>query len=1432
MKKTTILTCALLCTITLQAQYLRNGQIDYGTTGSDFRISAWNEGEKWSEDDNFFISRIKPKARFTNQATQINQSLIPWWDWDYEAEYNSANDYSCYSKKIVNWIPYGFSYTYDAKSPFEIMPNGIFNSEVFTMWQYISTWGTWSEKFMRMPGNFADVAHKNGVAVVTQSTTAYAADMTTNGWGEAYIDLGGTEENRKKVLAWLDYYGIDGIGYNSEFSGGYNAMGIKEIVDLNQAISQHFDSIYTGEMRSFSAENIWYDGERETGGPAFDNGVNENTDIFFGSASDKKSSFFLNYNWNANFNNNNNEYLPPSIKYAVELGRNPFDIYASVNLQGKEPKLTGRGGTNGRWQYIDEKAVSIGIWSGHDSNAFWEDRNANGSSPMAVQRTYQKLLEHWFTNSYYNPIYAIDPQLVVNESLDNALSSQFFGMSKFVAAQSTLSWDLSSEAFVSYFNVGNGCFFNYNGKRQHNAEWYNIGIQDYLPTWRWWWSREPLGRTTEDIPTGLEASFDWNDAWFGGSSLRIAGSESAQSILHLFKTQFGIEKGDVVTVRYKINKGTTDCSLLLGTGSDCATWSNAQQYIVASTQNQATGTWVTKEFIIENNDQLSAIALQLSNAQDIDMNIGEIAIRRGTYKAPDRPTITAAEILLCHMNGIDAKVIFDMNSASGNNIGQYNIDHNASFYNIYARISYGEGDNIEQQTTHMGATTSWAALFFAAPIDILKASAQTATLSIGVAAVGVDMATQSDIVWSEELPIILSGENCNYQYNDDVSISSTYIIPNETFTVGYKDALHPTASEWRIVGPYNNPDIATTDTIVAATNATHFAATVNADATKVELQSLPYGFYDLIVVDNNGHERLLPSFIQIYGKESIKKPALKKLVALDTDGNLDAISEVSAETASEFIMEDYNNEFYMVEADGTEYDLKTESKTLPGAGIKTQPSKAVRLHYTVNKDAVGSTSKGISLNHNALGIIAKEVGIEPIKETTTDGSGYDYIKYDYSEVAFSLSFWIKVTDINHATWLLNIRNPEEDSWPNRVWGWAWSDVDEDGYLLNTAIRSGQGDNYVYNYVTDSGNRLFKFEEGLWYHIAYVFTEEKWVETSFYEQLRSSDNQFTLYINGKPLVPASVSEPTQKGWADFDNNATIGLGGIAGKGRYAGFDAVIDNFRIYNKALTADEVAMAMQSTPTPNDVDGLTGYWDFENNFNSGYDNAITKYPDAKLLTHYYPADPADEAFQSKVIVEAVETIGYHNLKDEKAYNIDITPTIDIDGIEIALASGNEPHEYTEVAGDSNATSPNDNDDILYYADLTFPDPGVGVYKIYTVALNIDNELGKDKKEYRYIYVVNIDGKIQSGIVDTEIEQPVIDIYPNPFTDSMSVRLAQSGTYTIKIVDLNGAHIASYKVCANAGEDITLNPHIDSGVYIALVCKGDEILCAKQIVKK
>lgn len=136
-------------------------------------------------------------------------------------------------------------------------------------------------------------------------------------------------------------------------------------------------------------------------------------------------------------------------------------------------------------------------------------------------------------------------------------------MSTFMTARSALSWNLSEEPFITYFNLGNGNYFNLEGKRQNPNPWYNIGMQDYLPTWRWWFADKLLGNTAADVPaTGLDANFTWDDAWFGGSSVRISGT-TADEYLHLFKTQYTLQNGDKVTFRYKLAAGSADISLLL-----------------------------------------------------------------------------------------------------------------------------------------------------------------------------------------------------------------------------------------------------------------------------------------------------------------------------------------------------------------------------------------------------------------------------------------------------------------------------------------------------------------------------------------------------------------------------------------------------------------------------------------------------------------------------------------------------------------------------------------------------------------------------------------------------------------------------------------------------------------------------------------------------
>ena len=1387
---------SLGASVTASSQYLKPGQIDQSPSGTEFRIADWQKGTALSDDDNFFISRVKPKARFVNSATQINTKLIPWWEWDTNSVYSSHKDYSHYSKKVLNWFPYGFSYSYSTKSPFEILPNGLFNSEVFSMWQYISTWGAWSDRFMRLPGNFADVAHKNGVAVATQSTPAFGADMASNGWGDLYIEFGSTEENRNKVIEYLDYYGIDGIGYNSEYAGGYNAHGIPEVVELNKAITQHFERKYTGDMKSFSAEIIWYDGETLTAGPTFDNGVTPETEIFFGDADNKTASYFLNYNWNANFNNGNVEYLPASIEYTANtLKRNPFDVYATFDLQGGYPVLTGNGEQNGRWQYLNEKAVSIGMWSGHDSNTFWEHRFSYGSQPIEVQHTYQRLLERWYTNSRFNPVHALDASLEINENIDNSLDTEFFGLSKMVAAQSTLCWNLSEEPFYSAFNLGNGQYFNWQGIRQHSKEWTNIGIQDYLPTWRWWWAASPLGREFSSAPVGLRAEFDWNDAWMGGSSLRIRGSESQSAVLHLFKTRFDLQSGDIVTVRYKLAKGSADMALKLGYGEDCSQWTSAQDHIVLSADQAATPEWIEKNFTISEANQLALIALQFDNASDLDINIGEISIRRAEYAAPDSPTVTSATLLAAHKDGLDAKVIFDLNLAESNRQGHYNIDHNVSLYKIYARIQYAD----TEETTLMGATTSWAALFFSAPYDPVKAKAEGATLSVGVSAMSLDMRSESAIAWSEPMTIDFEGEA--YIINDDIEVSDSFITDAEQFVIGYKDPLHAPAEGWKLIGPYNNTSFEAP--IELSIDGCHsFEASADIDAQTVSIDALPYGIYDIEAYDTNGNVRHLHSAIHIYSDVEVAEPVISSFLPIDTDGDDDAISEVTEEMTT--VALDDNAEYLIVNNDGTQSDLKSIHTTLPGTGIKLRPTDTLTMQYTAESGAIGAVSRGVNLRGYSLGIPAGKAGVQADIETIEDGEGWEKVTVDESDLKFSVAFWVKFTDLSDPTWLLNIRNPK-DAWPYSDWGWLWGSISDDGYLNNITIRSHHDNTFVYDFTDENGKGKVKFEENAWYHVAYVFDEYKTTESSYYGIITDSERNFSLYINGQLITPKSITEPKDKAWKDFDSNAIIAIGGTAGVGSFAGYDAVVDNLQFYNVALDADAIASTMGDIDVANPPAGMTALWDFEGD--DIYRNALSTYPDA-VLTHTYSthSTSADE----------ISTVGYPALRGSKARQTTLVPTLTVADAYTTIS---------DIIVDEQGVAHGS-------AEIHFPSLENGVYRIYAPQLILDNSIGSDKEEYSYIYVVNIDGKIHSGIVGVTTDDVAFDVYPNPFCRVLNVAIEKGGEYTLQLVNLDGKLLSS-TTCDVADKGVlSLDADVDEGVCIAILLKDKRVVGTKKLIKE
>lgn len=937
-RKTLTLAAGLVLSVmSANAQQMREGYVEAGkNTGSEnfhTLIQGWTPGSQVTADDNFYISRVKPRARFRNEATQVRLDL------------NAKND-----KKLIAWIPVN-------NSDFNALPNGVFDSEVFSMWSYVTHWGNWTSPLGRIPAAFLDVAHKNGVGVSGVASIPNASLSAS--WAACLKGLASLDVD--KTSKFLQYYGIDGLGYNSEFYGGgpyvkgvrtFHAALVKKMLQVNPIF-----------------ENFWYDGTNDYGQVSFDGGLGNHNKETFGDSKNVRTSLFFNYNWNRG-------QLAPSVEFAEKLGRDPLDLYCGVNMQGGQP-----GGTS--WPLLVDQRVSIGLWGAHSQNMFWESRSELGSSDDKKQFAYLRRTECYFGGGNRNPV--ITPS-VKSMHQHTAYNPQWHGMAAFMTARSPLSWDLAEEPFITYFNLGNGKFFNLNGERKVSSPWYNVGMQDYLPTWHFWFADKLLGRTAADVPaTGLDAQFVWDDAYFGGSTLKISGT-TANEYLHLFKTKYALKKGDVITVRYKLNEGATDLDLVLSAeGSE----STGVAYNLCKADRVAdVNEWVKQTFTVGSDfdgKTLALVALNFKNAKNAEVLLGEFSIVRGNYATPAAPVIDAANTKMLYNSkaGMDAKIIFNMpnNKAAGEPC--YNLDVKTSHFRLYAQE---EG----KEPMLMGTTTSWAGLYYSIPTT--KANAK---VRLGVSAVALDHKTESEIAWSGYMA------PATYVYNDDIQSSKTTIKPNEEFTLGYIDPEHP-AAKWEIVK----------DGKVVKSGDGNSWTTSLADL----------GSYDLKVTGNEYGEdgtakqttRTFSSYIQI---TSVGTGALPEIYSLTANG--------SEEEVSLKVGENVKMAYTGRAADGSGsqgIDLKETRFGVPAAdlGLVGKKSFSISFWLKINSLKEGKSATLFNVYNKQDGWpktdwgwnwsqISPDGSFDGITFRGTDATSNKELQYKYGKTKFPVGNWVHVT---------------------------------------------------------------------------------------------------------------------------------------------------------------------------------------------------------------------------------------------------------------------------------------------------------------------------------------------------------------------------------------------------------------------------------------
>ncbi len=1283
--------------LSVQADRLQEGYIEWPSS-SDLPsyVQQWNggtgkltvKGETW-EDENFFVSRVKPKARFYNTASQVYPSMT---------QYDAASNPTGTDKRYLWWVPIG-DCPGDGSYHTNALPNGIYDGEVFSMWSYIDHYGNWTSPWGWSPGAFADVAHKNGVAVSGVASVPFGG--ISGGWSSAFASFQNLDG--AAVGKFLYYHGVDGLGYNSEWSGSAPKTYITPVHDQIAAYMADRNPIY---------ENVWYGGTNDNGGVTFDTGVQANYANIF-----RNASMFLNYNWNRPTTTIEN-----SVAYAKQQNRNPFFIYAGMNQQGGEP----RSGDN--YPVLAQYQYSIGVWGAHNYNMFWQGRTGGGAALSTVQRYYLNTCEEWFTNGKRNP--AIKMPITTNRS--HRPSKDFAGMSSMMSARSVLNWDLKDEPFITYFNMGNGTFFNWHGERVSDKSWYNIGVQDYLPTWRWWFAPTFLQKDVTEGTTHMAADMTWEDAYFGGSCLQITGS-TEEEYLHLFKSEFKLAAQTTIRIRYKLLEGEGDVALVMSNkGSEgtplsflsptssktnvLTTVATSEDLRRKSLEEGAEG-WQTIEYKLtaaEANrafrNPLAVIGLQIKNAKNMKLLLGEFSLLpNSTFTTPAAPNVTLTKSLYCDMKGVDGKIIWDMPNTKTVGEPVYNSDVNASLYKVYAQEEGGE-------PVFMTSTTSWAAIAFAAPN-----TDDTKKIRFGVSAVSTDFASESEISWGEYL------EKGDYTYSDEISINKTTIKVNESFELGYVDPRH-SASTFKLYDTANK--------LVASGEGT---------SLKVSEGLSEIGGYDLVIDEGTASEKRYGYFVQVSSDIVGALPEIYTLTANDV-----TVDESSSAVSIEL----------------------TDSPTVGYTG----------------RNADGVASRAIKLNNGHIG-----------------GSNSQF-KLQSGE-SFTIAGWFNFDKFPEDGWaLMNITN-KNGAWPNSNWGWCWSSVTADG-VPRITFRGNQRDGGSPGELQYTFPNT-KLSPGAWTHLAFVceYTNGGFRHI-FYVNGVAQDSEWKEYVkwNSGDLKSSGKNDDVCPAHIySLQSTDDLILGGVLYQA--SAVDGIIDDMQIWNKALNADEVKVAMNEVSRNNVPEGLLAYWDFED--------------DADPDTYMFKSVGEDKTIDGyNFDLESVQNGGEGQMKKapKAPFYISGCPFISGSAYPVVTAptweSTDRMAEFTELESTGGNNKGQEGS-----AKVQFSKAGD-----HTVKLTLANSYGSDSREYP-VFKVSGEAAIGDVVADGS------DVAAYTVDDVLFVEFAQDGAYKVEVFNTAGMLVGNADLNAVAGQNarITLGA---AGIYLVRVtCNGQELRTIKVVRK-
>ncbi len=699
-------------------------------------------------DMEFSRSHVRPHAVMYNQAKQINPTINP-------------------KRKIWMNIPGGIGKGNGG------YPSSLFNNDVYSLWQYTHLFGSWNHGIFQAPGSWADAAHKHGTDIF--SGIKFFESWTPGSGDATYAALISQKEGDKykyaePLINILMYMGLDGINYNWEDNSYSNTDVIafhKELYRI--AKEKGFNNFHIG---IYTLNSGLTDTNKES--------------LYYGhNPADKTMDLMLNYSA-GNFATSS---TAASLTAAKSVNPNDISVYQGVWIVTMDRSWT-------TMNTDTRKEMNLCLWGEHAQSRFMSYNN--GTDAFNIQENYQKLLERGFSGGNRNP--AKLPTLA-NTGNNWELSgtkeplSTFGGLAHFVAERPTVQGKLP---FYTNFQLGNGERYNYKGKKTF-GNWYNMGAQDYQPTYRWL----VYEANTKTVSTAIQPGYTHRDAYTGGSTLELKGNATTTGTdIVLYRTDLEISAGNpqvsVAVKSYKEGTNPTDLYVILKK-KDTDTWTEIP---VGNTTDK---TWQDMTLPVSGftaGDHIEYIGLRVkaASAAPYQMYVGKLALtddREVKEVAPIEDLI--AEVKRETQSTMAVKLNWKVSPIAASP----RADQTGLVYNDEANVDHFEimyKNGVEGRISELGRTSTWSA--YAGDIEF----SDNGTLDdpyIGVRSASVDGKNYSPVVWinipraeASQLPVFAKDGYCATEINPDsegANVARVQRYLTEVKTTGLSENLNYTA---------------------------------------------------------------------------------------------------------------------------------------------------------------------------------------------------------------------------------------------------------------------------------------------------------------------------------------------------------------------------------------------------------------------------------------------------------------------------------------------------------------------------------------------------------------------------------------------------------------------------------------------------------------